>query len=80
MAQVGQKSETWKQKRANMRASVSMRVKLWGGERPTTAYHMTFTRSVECDLAFIQVSTESTIVLGWILTHRTRAKRIPNIP
>ena len=28
MAQVGQKSETWKQKRANMRASVSMRVRV----------------------------------------------------
>ena len=27
-AQVGQKSETWKQKRANMRASVSMRVRV----------------------------------------------------
>ena len=31
MAQVGQKSETWKQKRANMRASVSMRVRVRGG-------------------------------------------------
>jgi hypothetical protein len=28
MAQVGQKSETWKQKRGNMRASVSMRVRV----------------------------------------------------
>ena len=28
MAQVGQKSETWKQKRANMRASVSLRVRV----------------------------------------------------
>ena len=28
MAQVGQKSETWKQKRANVRASVSMRVRV----------------------------------------------------
>ena len=28
VAQVGQKSETWKQKRANMRASVSMRVRV----------------------------------------------------
>ena len=31
MAQVGQKSETWKQKRANMRASVSMRVRVLVG-------------------------------------------------
>ena len=28
MAQIGQKSEAWKQKRANMRASVSMRVRV----------------------------------------------------
>jgi hypothetical protein len=28
VAQVGQKSKTWKQKRANMRASVSMRVRV----------------------------------------------------
>jgi hypothetical protein len=28
VAQVGQMSETWKQKRANMRASVSMRVRV----------------------------------------------------
>ena len=34
MAQVGQKSETWKQKRANMRASVSMR---GGGVHATTS-------------------------------------------
>ena len=51
MAQVGQKSETWKQKRANMRASVSMRVFVEGGH---AAERFTFLRFKTTSITYLK--------------------------